>query len=328
VTGAPFGEVDLDLLADYAAGVLDEAESRRVGELVESDPQWARAHRALLAADAAVAAQLRAVAKVDLAIPDDVAARLDAAMARADRGTGATVVPLSGRERGDRAGRAGGGADRRVVTWPRLAVAAAVVGVLILGLPVLGGLMTQMDGGTTTASDSGGPASNRESGQQAAPAEPMAALDNAAGAAVTFSGADYNASSLKALNRSLAAALPDLSDNDTKAVPAPSQRSMESYAVDSPPQPAGGASTPVPTELARLLDPVALHACVAAVEAATPGHVARVDFARYDGRPALVVTVNTTPTAARKDLPGVTAVVVGPACGVVGPDRIAGTDQD
>jgi hypothetical protein len=328
VTGAPFGEVDLDLLADHAAGVLDEAESRRVVELIESDPRWAHAHRALVAADAAVSEQLRAAGQVDVAMPDDIAARLDAALDGAHGSAGgidAPVVSLVGRGAGDGKGR------RLVVTLPRLAAAAAVIGVLLLGLPALGGLLTQsqMDAGPTSASDSNGYAANRESGQMAAPAAPTsAALDIAAGATVIFSGANYSRSSLKALSRNRVAIAPDLATDAAKTVPAPTLPSIPPYAAQSATSGVGGATGLVPAELARLLDPVALHACVAAVEAATPGTVATVEFARYEGRPALIVTVDTAPSGARTEDPGVTAVVVGPACGVAGPDRIAATDQD
>jgi hypothetical protein len=322
VTGAPFGEVDLDLLADYAAGVLDETESRRVGELIESDPRWAHAHDALLAADAAVAAQLQVAAQVDLTIPDDVVARLDAALDEA-HGTdseSASVVSLVARDRGVGRTRSPRPSRpiRRTVPWPWLAAAAAVIGVVLFGLPALGGLFTQMDASTTSASDSGsGLAASRENGQEAAPVAPNGALDSAAGGAVvTFSGTDYTASSLKTLSQLRGA----LSDSDTaKSVPAPNFQSMQSYATPSSPS-AAGRATPVPTELARLLDPVALRACIAAVESLTPGRATTVDFARYQGRPALVVTVGTAS--------GPVAVVVGPACGVAGPDRITGTDKD
>jgi hypothetical protein len=214
---------------------------------------------------------------------------------------------------------------RRLVTWPRLAVAAAVIGVLILGLPALGGLMTQMDGGGTATNGAAENAEDRDSGQKAAPAAPPSGLD---GAAVSFSGMDYTATSLKTLRRTLMATVPDLTYDSTKTVPAPTSPSMPSYAVESEAPLAARGAGPVPTELARLLDPIALRACVTAVESGTPGRVATVDFARYEGRPALIVTVTTAPSTTRNEASGVTAVVVGPACGVAGPDRIAGTDQD
>lgn len=334
MTGAPFGEVDLDLLADYVAGVLDETGSRRVDQLIESDPRWAYAHEALLAADAAVAEQLRVVAQVEITIPDDVVARLDAALDEAHgtadgtRDTGAPVSSLVGRDRGVARNRSTGTRraarpDRRAVPWPWLAAAAAVIGVVLVGLPALSGLFAQMDATTTSASDSGGGVvTERENGQAAAPAEPKSAFDAAAGGAtVTFSGTNYTASSLKTLSQIRGPFLPDLSDTDSaKSVPAPTLRSTQSYATEAP-APAGGRGTAVPPELARLLDPVALNACVAAVESATPGRATIVDFARYQGRPALVMTVTTTGSK-------VVAVAVGPACGVAGPDRITSTNRD
>jgi hypothetical protein len=323
VTGAQFGEVDLDLLADYAAGVLDETDSRHVRELIESDPRWTQAHDAVLAADAAVAAQLRAVAQVDLTIPDDVAARLDATLdeAHGTDSADAPVLSLVGQDRGIGRTRSHRPSQptRRTVPWPWLAAAAAVIGVVLVGLPALGGLFTKMDGSPTSASDSGsgGFAASRENGQEAAPVAPRGAQDSAAGGAVvTFSGIDYTASSLKALS---AVRGPLTDTGSAKSVPAPNFESLQSYSAQSAP-PVAQRTAPVPTELARLLDPVALSACVAAVESVTPGRATAVDFARYQGRPALVVTVGTTS--------GLVAVVVGPACGVAGPDRITGTDKD
>jgi hypothetical protein len=331
VTGAPFGEVDLDLLADYAAGVLDDAESRRVGQVIESDPQWARAHRALIAADAAVAEQLRAVAQVELSIPEDVAARLEAALTDAhgaSGGTDAPVVSLVGRKRRDRErGRRPARSGRLAIAWPRLAIAAAVIGVVLLGLPALGGMLTQRDGSGTATSGSA-EFSERDSGGQGEPAAAPSSsdLDGAAGAPVSFSGTDYTPSTLKALSRMRVQIAPEYSADSAKTVPAPS--SLQSSPPNAQQSTTGRAAGPVPTELARLLDPIALHACIAAIESVTPGRVGTVDFARYEGRPALVVTMTTTPAAAQDKASRVTVVVVGPACGVAGADRIAGTDRD
>jgi hypothetical protein len=357
VTAASFGEVDLDLLADYVAGALDEAESRRVAELIESDSQWSHMHRALVSADAAVSEDLRAAANVELVIPDEVATRIDAALNGAagelDPAAAPVVSLAAARARGAAGAQAGGGqagggrgaggrgaggrgaggrgaggrggrrSARPPVRWQRFAAAAAVVGVLLLGLPVLAGLLAQDHSTSSPASDyaAGGAAADK-----AAPAEPEAARDG--GAVVIYSGTDYTPSSLKALSRVRGASVPQLTNDAAKTVPAPSQPSTPLYSAESgvPPVPSGAG--PVPTELARLLNPVALQACLAAVQAVTPGQVTTVDFARYEGRPALVVTIGRTPSARSGVASGVTAVVVGPACGAAGPDRLASSDQD
>jgi len=222
----------------------------------------------------------------------------------------------------------------------RHATLAATLTIAPLAIPTsinaqspLNSVLSQMDAATpTSARDSGDYAASQESGGNADPAQPMAGgLASGTGAVVSFSGADYSATSLKALSLMRVADQPQLTDSDSasaKSVPAPNQQSMPSYASRSSAAPSGrGTSGPVPAELARLLDPVALSACVSAVESVFPGRVATVDFARYEGRPALVVTLNTTASAAG-GAARVTAIVVGPACGQAGPDRIAGTDRN
>ena len=69
----------------------------------------------------------------------------------------------------------------------------------------------------------------------------------------------------------------------------------------------------VPTELRRLQDPVARAACLNAV-VEYGGQVALVDYARFEGRPALVVIVDGTRLGAGKRL----VIAVGPDCGIGG----------
>ncbi|HWB35470.1 MAG TPA: hypothetical protein VHA75_05525, partial [Rugosimonospora sp.] len=62
--------------------------------------------------------------------------------------------------------------------------------------------------------------------------------------------------------------------------------------------------------LARLNDPAALDTCLAAVVAAHPGTVEIVEYARFEGSPALIVLV--------ADAAGTRTVVAGPDCGLPG----------
>jgi hypothetical protein len=67
----------------------------------------------------------------------------------------------------------------------------------------------------------------------------------------------------------------------------------------------------VPNPLQRLTDPAAQAACLNAITAEYGGRVSVVDFARFEGSPALVVVIDGARIAAGKRL----VVVVGPTCG-------------
>jgi len=114
---APERPLSLELLADLHAGVLDAPDADEVRRRVETQPA---AQEALAALDATVA-DLRAAGS--LAMPADVAARLDAAIAaEVAASRPVPVVDLSTRRR--RRGWAGAGL---------LAAAAAAAGVVALG---------------------------------------------------------------------------------------------------------------------------------------------------------------------------------------------------
>ena len=63
--------------------------------------------------------------------------------------------------------------------------------------------------------------------------------------------------------------------------------------------------------MGRLTDPTAREACVTAIVGEYGGRVSLVDFARFDGAPAMVAVVS----GSSKDPAGRWIVVVGPACG-------------
>ena len=144
--------VDHDLLAGYVGGALDGSpDGADVAELVATDPEWADAHDRLVVALEAVGADLAAYAAVDEPMPDDVAARLEAALA--DAPPALTVV--SG-------GRPGAGRRKRKIPgWlAPVAVAASVVAFAGFWLNSAGGGFSADDSGgsdsAATSSDAGG----------------------------------------------------------------------------------------------------------------------------------------------------------------------------
>src|SRR5688572_12173326 len=78
--GSALTWAELDELADYAAGVLSGAPAERIAELLRTDERWAAAHAALVAAEPVVRTALHAAATIPPSLPDDVAARLEAAL--------------------------------------------------------------------------------------------------------------------------------------------------------------------------------------------------------------------------------------------------------
>jgi hypothetical protein len=66
--------------------------------------------------------------------------------------------------------------------------------------------------------------------------------------------------------------------------------------------------------LQRLSDPHALKACLDAVAVVLPGMPTLVDYANFEGRPALVISITATD--------GKWTFVAGPNCGLTGPDEI------
>jgi hypothetical protein len=170
-------KVDWDLLADHLGGALSGTpEERRVAHLVATDPHWRQAAARLTEAMAAVAGDLRALP--ELAMPADVADRLDQALRAASAGA---EDPPSGGHLADRApaqrrsptrrpgGRSSGGPHgarpstpaggrrprpaRRALRWGSgLAAAAGVMAFAVLGISTLSGL-DDGDSGLVTASD-------------------------------------------------------------------------------------------------------------------------------------------------------------------------------
>jgi len=285
--------VDIDRLADYAAGALDRAAAAEVSHLIATRPVWADAYLALVAADAATRAELRSYARSHLEpMPADVIARLDdafdasaAIVTRATRGEPAHVSRL------DQARR-----RRRLVSFATAAAAAVIV---IAGFGVVSGLIQPA---TNQAGSSAGRGNSYEQadGAGAGAGPPVAAPSGAFGGRplVFSSGTDYGPDTLSSVLTVAAGAPRGLAGT---ARPSTETKGVAPPLVDA-------------DKLLALMDGSSLQTCLAAVTRSQPGSVAVVDFARYEGRPAVVVLI--------RDGGGGSGVVV-----VVGPD-CGGTDAD
>ncbi|GAA2844575.1 hypothetical protein Acy02nite_45630 [Actinoplanes cyaneus] len=295
MTGAEFHGVDIDLLADYVGGALDGTpEADRVAALIAGDPAWREAFEVLAPEMATVGALLGDLPAEPM--PDDVVARLGAALSAFPAGgavtdavprepaepahSGVDAVPgrsaepvhsgvdaMSGRS----AEPAPGNADavsRTVVDlderrrkrgnrgWGRLVapigIAAAVAGLAGYGL-FASTDAAQEDKASTAAA--GAP-------------EPMLA---ASMPAPTTSGLDYTLGTLgqSVMNADAAGtpkSLPELSGPEL--------------------------SGPESTGLERLTAPGALGDCLAEIARENAGGrmtVTSIDYARFEGEPALVV---------------------------------------
>jgi hypothetical protein len=263
---SPISEADLDRLADYTAGLLDQRERDRVDELIATDPQWRDAHAALLAAQPRLDTALAGLSAERL--PVEVATQLDAALVREGQPAD-TRTPARAR-RG----------------WRRLLVSTAAAAAALVAV----------FGGIVVLSNSGGPASSTNSGQGGGAAlsapSPAEGLADAAPATVLHTGTDYTPQNLSA---ALGAG----------------QGRKDAATAPRPAAPNGAQNAPGGDgALARLDDPQALRGCLAAIVAQHGGTPSAVDYARFQGRPALIVVL-ATGDAHR-------IVVAGPACGIAG----------
>ncbi|MFE9956330.1 hypothetical protein [Micromonospora sp. NPDC005299] len=308
MTSREFSEVDHDLLADYLGGALDGTpEQVAVARLVEQDPAWGEAHAALARAVELVHADLAGWAAEPVPeLPPSVADRISAALAGAgpaptgdlasdlpEPGSTPTAVPAQpGRSTGPTGGTGRPGRNtgpgRRSRRWTRLAgpVALAAASVTAVGFGV-SHLVDTGAGRITGAADSAGSRANGE-------AAPLAAAPYRTTGPALHSGTDYTPDALSRMRTGVVGPL-----QSDKANPAGGQdehRLSEATGLD------------------RLARPEALASCLSEIGAehrAGPLAVDLVDYARFQGRPALVVTF-TDAGGARW------AWVSGPECGVPG----------
>ena len=284
-------DVDLDRLADFVGGALDGTpDAADIRHLVETDARWAEAYSALVAADATVRRELRALGAEAPAIPDELLARLDAALADAAAAslTDARVLPFPAApdERAQQRQRS----QRRRRRWAvGLATAAAVLACGSVGVVVV----QQGRQTNENASTSAGSAPDRD--QRGTPPSQSQFSGSAPGpAAVVTSGRDYSPDTL-----GLAA---------QNVPPGAEQGDAGSTAKNTIPNP---NAADVGGPLRRLADPPTLATCLNAIVREYGGQVVVVDYARFQGAPALIVVVTGTRTAPGKRL----VIVVGPTCG-------------
>lgn len=306
-------EFDLDQLADYAAGLLHGAEAAEVADLVVTDPTWRSAFTALLEADATVRARLHDAAQAAPELmPDDVVARLDQALAtaavasRAQSGTSRVTAAVTSLDtarsmRGSRSAKTGASRrNRRLVG--AIATAAAAVAAVVGGLSVLpdmGGSETAAEApGFRTESDAGAGDPGPAMAPSAPPGGEAPNTTNDARPVLLSSGTDYGQPTVAQLAERIRAAGPS-------GAPATGDTTRDALSSLRPTAPAA---------LIPLTEPEALAACLAQVRSVHPGAPAVLDYAWYEGQPALLILLRSGQAA--------TVVVVGPDCGGSGPDVV------
>ncbi|WP_144119915.1 hypothetical protein [Catellatospora sichuanensis] len=273
--------VDLDLLADYVGGALDGTpEHDRIARLVADDPAWRSAATDLRSALLLVDADLAALAAAAEPMPDDIAARFDILLASPEFTASPTSPPRAAvgertLNRDFRSPRPSRRGWRRWATPVAVAVGALALAGIVLPL---GPLATTVQEATTgfSAEDGAAPA--------AAGADVRVPVD--------ASGTDYRPEMLSDQNLMTRKTTPSSAAAGT-----------------------GENTLSAAGDLNRLTEsPVALANCLNAIQTALPGTVTWADFARFEGRPAVVVTVDTTS--------GAWWFVAGPQCGENGADEL------
>lgn len=248
-----FDEVDVDLLADYIGGALDGTpEHAAIADRIARDETWRAAYEALAEGMATVGTNLGALGAEPEPMPADVAERLDRAFTTS---TGPRLVAVGGDERPAR-GVPGTTRARRTRRWALPVAVAAVV------LACVGFGVNYLDRSATTSSNSA--AGNAQSAPKAADGQALAALPPAD--QILSTGTDYRHTTIVAGPRRNAGSAPYSAPNDSSAR--------------------------VAASLDRLRPQAALLACLNAIAVENgAGRIAvqQVDYARYDGAPAIVV---------------------------------------
>jgi len=273
--------VDHDLLADFVGGALEGTpEQERVAELIATSTEWGRAADELTAALHGVQNDLNVLKETPERMPADVAARFEGLF------DGPRRDPLEPRvvtRHSARAGkRAGQTTARRWKRWAApVAIAAAALGLFAIGkLPsIVAPTMNEATAGR----------SNAQLSADAPGAMPPAQVPT------TVTGRMYDRGNLQQHRLANGALAPY--GSATADMTAETQKAS------------GGDATP----WQRLLDPAALQQCLSTVAAVLPGGVDAVEYAYFEGSPALVISI--TSKDARWQF------VAGMNCGQLGPDE-------
>jgi hypothetical protein len=277
VTGAEFRGVDIDLLADYIGGALSGTpDESAVSTLIADDPAWRAAYESLSGGMAAVQAELGRFEAEPM--PADVAERLDEAFATPPRLTlliDPDPVPVEQPAK----------RSRRMRWATPIAIAAGTVALVGFSLDYIAGRESSRSDSASSAgfADSGESTAQKEA---AAPAQ----ASQAGGFTLMATGTDYSASTLT----DMASQALSATASDVPRLPAPDQGGAEGV-------------------LGRLRGASALDNClneIASANGVGPITTQTVDFARFDGAPAIVVRF----TAAN----GAWAWASGPSCGAPG----------
>jgi hypothetical protein len=265
LSGAEFGGVDIDLLADYIGGALaGTPDETTVATRIAEDPDWRTAYESLTGGMDLVTEELGRLGPEPM--PDELAASLDAMF----RNPPPAMTVVDG---GDPTPRARTRRAKRRLRWAApIAAAAGLVAFVGFGVDYLAGRDSRSQDTATSAA--GGSAESTVSSPQ-----------------ILSTGTNYTKETLGG-----ATAQP-LTAPDLNAPAAPKDRA--------------GASAPGP--LARLDPGQDLQSCLDAIQQANAGgviSVQSVDYAKFDGSPALIVRF----TAAN----GGWAWASGPDCGTPG----------
>jgi hypothetical protein len=284
---------DLDTLADYVEGLLDGTpEAEAVAAKIAEDPAWADTYSQLTRANPAVTAALAGLA--DPPVPPSVSANLRSALAAErpaadedDADIIATPTPLRHPEHGK---------GIRVAAW--LAAACVVALALVGGISQLSKNTSSDD----SASSSAG------SAPKAVRASASADPDH-----VRVTGTAYAATQFGPQVRALVAQTPatevPVPGATTKAPSGQTTEAPNSPATAAPSVEAAPAQRQIAASLRRLAAPDALNNCLSTFGGFDP---LAVDYATYNGRPAVVVV--TVGDNARE----LHVTVVGPGCGING----------
>ena len=251
-------QVDHDLLADYVGGALDGTpEAKRVEALVASSPAWRNAADELRAAMRAVDSDLEALRRSPETMPPHLVDRFDellASPAMAPLAARPALDPLAERK----PQRSTPTRARRWRRWaaPVAIMAAAVTFFAIGNLPSL----TNRNNSPASAPEA---VLDTEKKVTAAGGDPIPTIT---------SGRQHNRSSLGGARTTSDTAAPA-----TKPGTSPGQL----LNVEGIP------------ELQRLMNTAALQACLDAVAVVLPGKVTLVDYAYFESKPALVISITT-----------------------------------
>lgn len=267
MTGAGFGGVDIDLLADYIGGALaGTPEEAAVATRIAEDPEWRTAYESLTGGMTLVSEELGRLGPE--AMPDELAASLDAMF----RNPPPRLTVVDGEKTASRVRKTS--RSRRIRWAAPIGVAAGLVA--FVGFYVAGRDSASQENAATSAA--GGGSAESATG----PIQYLA------------TGTNYTPATLAGPPAQTLTA-PDLT-----APAAPKDTSDRS---------AGSA----PGALSRLGPGAGLQACLDAIQQANAGgtiSVQSVDYAKFNGSPALIVRFTATN--------GGWAWASGPDCGTRG----------